>query len=107
MGMLDNANGTIASQQATVESELQQYKAKMEQDMATKFAEREQAMAAKLAMQKQQLVAALDSRLTDTIGAFLAETLGNEVDLGAQAPYLVAMLEEHKNELLQGIQNDA
>jgi hypothetical protein len=90
-----------------VEAELTQYKQTLEQDMAAKILAREQAMTSELSAQKQQLIAALDSRLTDTISAFLTETLGNEVDLGAQAPYLVAMLEERKAELLKGVQDDA
>lgn len=105
--MLDGANGTIVQQQAAVEAELTQYKQTLEQDMAAKILAREQAMTSELSAQKQQLIAALDSRLTDTISAFLTETLGNEVDLGAQAPYLVAMLEERKAELLKGVQDDA
>ena len=79
----------------------------LEQDMAARLNQKEQMMAAELTAQKQQLIAALDSKLTDTISAFLAETLGNAVDLGAQAPYLVAMLEERKAELIDGVNREA
>jgi hypothetical protein len=33
--------------------------------------------------------------------------LGNDIDLGAQGPYLFRMLEEHKGELLQEIAEGA
>lgn len=105
--MLDGANGTIAKQQADVEAELQQYKAKLEQDMAAKMTAREQAMNADLAAQKQQMVAALDTKLSDAVSAFLTETLGNEVDLGAQTPYLLQTLEERKKELLGEVHDEA
>jgi hypothetical protein len=105
--MIDGANGTIAQQKAQVEAEIAQYKMQLEQDMAARLNQKEQMMAAELTAQKQQLIAALDSKLTDTISAFLAETLGNEVDLGAQAPYLVAMLEERKAELIDGVNREA
>lgn len=105
--MLDGANGTIAQQQAAVQAELEQYKQRLEQDMTAKMSAKEQALGAELAAQKQQLVAALDTKLSDAVSAFLAETLGNEVDLGAQTPYLLQTLEERKHELVQEINDEA
>lgn len=105
--MLDSANGSIAKQQAEVEAELQNYKTKLEQDMASKMNKREAEMTAELNAQKEELIASLDSKLTDTISAFLTETLGKEVDLGAQGPYLVAMLEERKDDLIKGVRDEA
>lgn len=57
------------------------------------------AMTAEIATEKEQLIALIDQRLGESVTAFLAETLKHNVDLGAQSPYLTAMLEEHKAEL--------
>lgn len=57
------------------------------------------AMTAEIAAEKEQLIALIDQRLGESVTAFLAETLKHNVDLGAQSPYLTAMLEEHKAEL--------
>ena len=48
---------------------------------------------------KQFMATQLDTKLADAIGSFLTETLGKNVDLGAQGAYLTAMLEAHKEEL--------
>lgn len=56
-------------------------------------------MTEEVAAEKDRLIALIDRRLGESVGAFLIETLRHNVDLGAQGPYLTAMLEEHKDEL--------
>ena len=48
---------------------------------------------------QSRLMAKFDVKLADVVSNYLTETLGNDVDLGAQGPYLFRMLEEHKSEL--------
>jgi hypothetical protein len=54
-----------------------------------------------------RLVATFDAKLSDVVSNYLIETLGSDVDLGAQGPYLFRMLEEHKDELKQEILDGA
>jgi DNA anti-recombination protein RmuC len=49
--------------------------------------------------ERNELVTRFDTRLADLVSNYLMETLGNDVDLGAQGPYLFRMLEEHRAEL--------
>lgn len=49
--------------------------------------------------EQQRLVSQLDTKLSDAVTSFLLEALGKEVDLGAQTPYLVSLLDAHKDEL--------
>ncbi len=51
-----------------------------------------------MAAEQQMLVKQIDTKLADAVGSFLAEALSHNVDLGAQAPYLTALLEQHKDE---------
>jgi len=66
-------------------------------------AEIEDRMAKELAAEKLSLLKQIDTRLGDAVASFLLETLQHNVDLGSQKEYLVAMLEEHKDELKQGV----
>lgn len=56
-------------------------------------------MAEEVETEKQHLLAQLDTKVADATLSFLTETLQHNVDLGAQLPYLIKMLEEHKAEL--------
>ncbi len=55
--------------------------------------------------QRTQALADLDSKIGDSIATFLTETLGHEVDLGAQIPYLTSQLEAHKDELKKELES--
>ena len=54
-----------------------------------------------------RLIAQFDNKVSDVVSQYLTETLGNDVDLGAQGPYLFRMLSEHKDEIKQEIVNGA
>lgn len=60
-----------------------------------------------LEAEKQRLLAQMDTKLADAVGSFLLDTLQHNVDLGAQMPYLMSVLEEHKTELAQGVVDEA
>jgi hypothetical protein len=73
--------------------------AKLAEELATRRAELDQKLTAAVEDRRQALVAQIDTKLSDAVISFLFETLGHDVDLGAQVPYIVAQLDAHKDEL--------
>jgi uncharacterized protein YaaR (DUF327 family) len=53
--------------------------------------------------EKQRLIELIDNRLSDLVMSFLIEAMQHEIDLGAQADYLMKTLEDHKNEFKQAL----
>lgn len=100
-GALAGAQDQIAQQEKTILEAL----AKRQADMDTKLSQRQVELEAELeqnfAAQKEAVTAKLNEKMNDAVLAFLLETLGHEVDLGAQADYLVATLEANKAVLLE------
>ncbi|MEO6727960.1 MAG: hypothetical protein ABIM96_03475 [Candidatus Saccharimonas sp.] len=92
----------LAEHQAALEEEL----TKRQEAHAAKQAELEQKLEAEMQKRRDAYVAQLDTKLGDAIAAFLTDTLGQNVDLGAQTGYLVSQLEAHKDELLQEVRNN-
>ncbi len=84
----------LAAAQAEIAKNQQELKAQMAQEQQALQAK----MAQELAAEKQRILQQIDTKLADAVGSFLTETLQHNVDLGAQAPYLTAMLEEHKDD---------
>lgn len=74
----------MASVQTAVEDQRKTLAAGLEAEMKT---------------ERERLAAQLDTKLADIVSAYLVESLGNKVDLGAQGQYLFAMLAEHKDEI--------
>ena len=80
--------GGISQQVAKHEAEL---KAKMTQEVEA---------------EKQRLIKQIDTKLGDAMASFLSDTLQHNVDLGGQTAYLVAMLEEHKDEFIKEVKDE-
>lgn len=51
----------------------------------------------------EKRLGALDTRMNDVISSYLIESLGNQVDLGAQSAYIFETLEKHKDEIKKDI----
>ena len=51
----------------------------------------------------EKRLAALDTRMNDVVSSYLIESLGNQVDLGAQSAYIFKTLEKHKEEIKKDI----
>lgn len=51
----------------------------------------------------EKRLSALDTRMNDVISSYLIESLGNQVDLGAQSAYIFETLEKHKDEIKKDI----
>jgi len=82
------ADGVIGGAQAEIVEQQAQLRLRLAEDMAA---------------EEQRLREQLDAKLGDAVVAFLTETLGNEVDLGAQMPYIMAALENHKADITRGV----
>ncbi len=83
---------------------------KHQDELKTRLAEHEikqkVKMTKEIAAEKERLAKEIDDKLSDAVASFLIETLGHNVDLGAQTAYLTAQLEEHKAEISKGIKDD-
>lgn len=97
------AEATIAGAQADISEHQAELKVKLTQRQA----ELEAQMAENIAAQQQALIQNIDTKLSDAVASFLTETLQHNVDLGAQTSYLIATLDEHKEELIKGVSNEA
>lgn len=51
----------------------------------------------------EKRLGALDDRMNDVVSSYIIESLGNQVDLGAQSAYIFDMLHEHKDEIKKDI----
>lgn len=100
----------LAAQQHTLESSLTQLQSNIErtlgqrkQAFASAQSEREKSLDASLdeeiAKERAALITRIDTRLNDAMSSFLLETLGSDIDLGAQMPYILRQLESQKDEL--------
>jgi len=51
----------------------------------------------------EKRLSSLDERMNDVISSYLIESLGNQVDLGAQSAYIFETLHKHKDEIKRDI----
>ncbi|MES2875979.1 MAG: hypothetical protein V4678_00755 [Patescibacteria group bacterium] len=100
-GTLGTAQEQIAEQQKNILDSLAKRQTELDARLSQRQAELEAELDQSFAAQKEALVKQLNETMNDAVLAFLLETLGHEVDLGAQAGYLVATLEANKAELVQ------
>lgn len=103
--------------QNIIDDELKRYHASLDQlrqaaettiktasaDIDTHQADLKTKLQEEMAAEKERLIQQIDTRLADAVMSFLVETLGHDVDLGAQSNYLVKLLDEHKDELKKGV----
>lgn len=81
--------------------------ATINQDIQAHAQEIKQQLSKETEAEKQQLLQQFETKLADAVAAFLTETLGHNVDLGAQSEYLTNTLQAHKDELLKGVKDEA
>lgn len=82
----------LTAAQAEIEQHQQQLKAQMSQAVAA---------------ERELLVKQIDAKLADAVGSFLTEAMSHNVDLGAQTPYLLALLEQHKEDFKREVVDEA
>lgn len=88
-------------------SDVTKYQTQLLEAMKTHLDGLDSQLAQEMANRKKQLIDQVDKKLAGAITAFLTETLGHNVDLGAQVPYLTKTLEEHKAELIKELNDEA
>jgi F0F1-type ATP synthase membrane subunit b/b' len=88
------------------QTEIVQHQTDLKSKIDQRRAELEAKLEEEIAAEKQLLIQQLDTKLADAVASFLSETLGHNIDLGAQSAYLTSMLEEHKNDLIKGISDE-
>lgn len=88
-------------------AEVAKHQAELQKAMAIRLKEFETSMAQEMTAEKQRLTQQLDQKLAGAVTAFLVETLGHNVDLGAQTSYITETLAAHKNELLKELQDES
>lgn len=119
---LKRTTGSLSEQleklgKSVTETEVERYTATLEQlrkqaetviqSAQTEVKDHQNDISAKLSEnmkgEQDRMIAQLDTKLGDAVTSFLTETLQHDVDLGAQVPYMLKSLEEHKAELIKGI----
>jgi F0F1-type ATP synthase membrane subunit b/b' len=88
-------------------AEVAKHQTELQAAMKQRLSELEAALVQDIAAEKQHLTDQLDKKLAGSVTAFLIETLGHNVDLGAQSAYLTETLEKHKAELIKEIGDEA
>lgn len=87
----------------TTQTEINTHQADIKVKLAEHQAKLESEMKQQIAAEKKLLAEQIDTKLADAVASFLTETLGHNVDLGAQSTYLTAMLDQHKQEIIKGV----
>jgi hypothetical protein len=115
---IDGLAGQVAHiAESTVSQEFEKYKVtlqELESQSVAEFGELDKEIQAKRAELLQNLEADVakerdgrmdefNARLNDVVSSYLAESLGNNVDLGAQSVYIMQMLETHKEDIKRDV----
>jgi uncharacterized protein YaaN involved in tellurite resistance len=77
--------------------------AKIQTDLETQRAELLKQLQAEVLQERERRLAKFNERINDVVSSYLAETLGNRVDLGSQMPYIFEQLEKHKEDIKRDI----
>lgn len=93
--MLENLRTQVQTVITTAQSDIDTHQT----DLKAKLSE-------KIDAERKLLVDQIDTKLADAVTSFLAEALQHDIDLGAQTPYMLKMLEEHKAELIKGVHDE-
>lgn len=99
-GSLASAQDQISEQQNAILRSLADRQADIDAKLAVRQSDLESQLEQSFAAEKDAAVQRMNENMNDAVLAFLLETLGHEVDLGAQADYLVATLEANKADLI-------
>lgn len=77
--------------------------AQIQTDLQTQRAELLKQLQAEVLQERERRLAKFNERINDVVSSYLAETLGNRVDLGAQTPYILEQLQKHKEDIKRDI----
>lgn len=77
--------------------------AKIQTDLETQRAELLKQLQQEVLLERERRLGKFNERINDVVSSYLAETLGNRVDLGSQMPYIFEQLEKHKTDIKRDI----
>jgi len=92
---IGGAQQEVADHQAEIQAKLDERRTELEAQLTEE-----------IEAKKEQLSRQVDTKLSDAVASFLVETMGHEVDLGAQTSYITKMLDEHKDEIIKGVKGE-
>jgi predicted transcriptional regulator len=72
---------------------------KMQDELAKRKTDLMEHLEREVVKELEKRVDRFTGRLNDVVASYITETLGNEVDLGAQSTYIFAALEAHKDDI--------
>ncbi len=101
----------------TVNQELEKYKvtlealqtqsvqefSKLQQDLNAKHTELLTSLDQQVSAEREKRMDSFNEHLSDVVSSYIAESLGNNVDLGAQSMYIVQTLETHKEDIKRDV----
>lgn len=93
---IGGAQDEITKHQEDLKAKLADEQREVRAKMAAEITAEKQRLVQEILAEKQQLLQQIDTKLADAMASFLIESLGHNVDLGAQTAYLTGLLEEHK-----------
>jgi uncharacterized protein YaaN involved in tellurite resistance len=76
---------------------------KMQDELAKRKTDLMEHLEREVVKELEKRVDRFTGRLNDVVASYITETLGNEVDLGAQSTYIFAALEAHKDDIKRDI----
>ncbi len=76
---------------------------KMQQDLDQKRIRMTEALERVAKAELGRRVAQFDDRLNDVVSSYIVESLGGQVDLGAQLPHILQNLQNHKDDIKRDI----
>lgn len=97
---------TLLQLQTEIESSLTKRQATFEQKLGAREAALNADLDQQVAKERELLLKQIDVKLGDAMASFLINSLGTNVDLGAQTPYLLQLLESKKAEFKKEIGDD-
>lgn len=75
----------------------------LQQDIEKHRQEMLQRLETDLSAERERRINSFNERINQVVSSYLAEALGSRVDLGAQGPYILQMLQEHKEDIKRDI----
>ncbi|MEO5691346.1 MAG: hypothetical protein ABIQ64_04120 [Candidatus Saccharimonadales bacterium] len=97
---------TVLDLQTSIEQSVKTRQTTFAQSLEKREASLNMELDAEVAKERALLIQQIDTKLGDAMASFLLNSLGSNVDLGAQGPYLMKLLETHKEELKQEVSSE-
>lgn len=104
---IEKLRETTETAMTGAQQQINQHQEDLKTRMAEKQKQLEAEMTANIKTEQEIMIKNIDTKLADAVISFLTETMQHEVDLGSQSKYLIAMLDEHKDEIKKGVSNEA